>query len=281
MDDRGLHLEGLALPMHSAQAWDLARFHTMLASRLELVGGEHVLDLGCGRGLSLGPLLDAVGQNGHVVGLDQAASSLSAIRHRHSADMLAGRLSLVRGQAIDLPLDDGTFDAVLCQNVVECVVDRPSLVAHAERVLKPGGRLLLGHHDFDGVMLASDDRDFDRRLVRAFADHQQAWQEASEGRMGRLLPGLVSAADFAETRIEAQLFIDLDFRQGSYARDYIGWLVSMAPALGFDQDEVSRWADRLRRGAEEGRFFFGLPWIGAFCRKRECTEPISSSSANE
>ena len=266
--------------MRSAQAWDVTRFHALLAARLELVGGEQVLDLGCGRGLSLGPLLDAVGQNGHVVGLDQAASPLADIRCRRSAEVLSGRLSLVRGQANALTFDDGAFDAVLCQNVVECVVDRPLLVSRAERALKPGGRLLLGHHDFDGVMLASNDRDFDRRLVHAFADHQQAWQEASEGRMGRLLPGLVAAADFQEIRIEAHLFVDLDLRQGSYARDYIGWLVAMAPVLGFDRGEVSRWADRLERDAEEGRFFFGLPWVGALCRKRLVAPSDRSSSAN-
>jgi len=88
--------------------------------------------------------------------------------------------------------------------------------------------------------------------------------------MGRMLPGLVANAGFASVEIETRLFVDLDLGEGSYARDYLGWLVDLAPALCVSRDEAARWISDLAAAAAEGRFFFGLPWVGAICRKASC-----------
>lgn len=253
--------------MHSSQKWDTVRFHEALVELCEIQSGNHVLDLGCGVGRSLAAILNAVGDSGKVVGLDQMAQPLADVACRFDREINNKRLELVRADVLATPFRDGQFDAVLYQNVVECVNEREALVAEAKRLLRPGGGLLLGHHDFDGIILASDDRDLTRRLVHGFADHKQAWQDAAEGRMGRLLPGLVANAGFATVEIEARLFIDLDLSPGSYAGDYVRWLVDLAPELGVSGEDVARWAGRLAADAAAGRFFFALPWIGAVCRK--------------
>lgn len=253
--------------MFNRQKWDAARFHEALAALVGASADEHVLDLGCGRGASLGPLLDAVAIHGKVVGLDRMSRALDEAAQRYAPAIETGSLEMVQGEILDPPFPDESFDVVICQNVAECVDNRDALVAQARRVLKPGGRLLLGHHDFDGIILASDDRDLTRKLVHGFADYKQDWQDASEGRMGRMLPGLVARANFASVEIEARLFVDLDLNEGSYARDYVGWLVALAPALGVSRDAAKCWASSLATAATEGRFFFGLPWVGAICRK--------------
>lgn len=253
--------------MHSSQKWDTGRFHEALVELCEIESGNHVLDLGCGVGRSLAAILNAVGDGGKVVGLDQMAQPLADVACKFDREINSKQLELVRADALDTPFRDGQFDVVLCQNVVECVNERQALVAEAKRLLRPGGRLLLGHHDFDGIILASDDRDLTRRLVHGFADHKQAWQDAAEGRMGRLLPGLVASAGFASVEIEARLFVDLDLSPGSYAGDYVRWLADIAPKLGISDEDAARWAGRLAANAAEGRFFFALPWIGAVCRK--------------
>ena len=112
-----------------------------------------MLDLGCGNGNGLGSLLTAVGSTGRVVALDRDAASLARAADR------AGPLTTVEADiTAPLPLDSQSVDAVICQNVVECVADRAGLLREIHRVLKPGGRALVGHHDFDGVLVASDDR---------------------------------------------------------------------------------------------------------------------------
>lgn len=246
--------------------WNAALFHKTLAELVGASSGNKVLDLGCGSGASLGPLLDSVGVDGVVHGLDKMTGSLETAAANHVAAMEAGRLCLTLGDVSHPPFPDGFFDAVVCQNVVECVHDREGLVTQARRILKPGGRLLLGHHDFDGIILAADDRDLTRRLVHGFADFKQAWQDEAEGRMGRLIPGLVANAGFASIELETRIFVDLDLAEGSYARDYVGWLVDTAPTLGVARDEVANWRLGLEAACSEGRFFFGLPWVAAICR---------------
>jgi len=88
--------------------------------------------------------------------------------------------------------------------------------------------------------------------------------------MGRMIPGLVANAGFASVEIETRLFVDLDLDERSYARTYVRGLLELASAMGFDRDEVACWASGLESAAVQGRFFFGLPWVGAICRKATC-----------
>lgn len=52
-----------------------------------------------------------------------------------------------QGDALQLPFDDGSFDAVVCQFGVMFFPDRPAAFAEARRVLKPGGLFLFNVWD--------------------------------------------------------------------------------------------------------------------------------------
>jgi ubiquinone/menaquinone biosynthesis C-methylase UbiE len=49
-------------------------------SRLELKPGDHVLEIGCGTGRNLAPLVQAVGTKGHVYGVDLSEGMLAEAR---------------------------------------------------------------------------------------------------------------------------------------------------------------------------------------------------------
>jgi SAM-dependent methyltransferase len=57
-----------------------------------------------------------------------------------------------------LPLADASADRVLCHDVLECLPDPDALVAEAARILRPGGRLVLAHTDYDTVVFTSESR---------------------------------------------------------------------------------------------------------------------------
>ena len=63
--------------------------------RLDLRPGETVLDVGCGTGLSFGPLLDQLGPRGHIVGIEQCPEMMAQARLRFS-DLRAQQLRLVQ-----------------------------------------------------------------------------------------------------------------------------------------------------------------------------------------
>lgn len=107
--------------------------------RLELSGGETVLDLACGQGTHTRRLAAAAGPSGLVVGADLSAPML----RRAARAVTADNTVFVRADAMDLPLRDGTVDALCCSLCLHLVPDLDTALAQIARVLRPGGRLAL------------------------------------------------------------------------------------------------------------------------------------------
>jgi ubiquinone/menaquinone biosynthesis C-methylase UbiE len=99
--------------------------------------GERVLDLGVGTGRYAA----SVARTGAwVVGVDGAAGMLAVARSRTDVDTVV----LVRADAARLPFRDGAFDAVLAVTSLCFTADPGRVLTEAARVLRPGGRLVLG-----------------------------------------------------------------------------------------------------------------------------------------
>jgi SAM-dependent methyltransferase len=220
-----------------------------------------VLDLGCGQGFTVPHLLAAAGASGQVVAVDRMSGSLAAIRERYSAPIASGCLSLLDLDiAASLPFASASFDSVVCQNVIECVPDRRGLLIEMHRILRPGGAAVIGHFDFDGVLLASDDRELTRRMVHGYADHTQDWQDASDGQMGRLLPGLVARSPFFVAATETVLFVDLTLSRDSYAMVHLEGMVALSSVFGVSEERARAWLNSLHTRSEVGQFYYALPW---------------------
>jgi SAM-dependent methyltransferase len=241
--------------------WSRDDFHARISGLAGIRSGGRVLDLGCGRGLTVPHLLAAAGASGHVVAVDRMRGSLAAIRERHCAPVASGCLTLVDLDiAAPLPFASASFDSVVCQNVIECVSDRRGLLTEMHRILRPGGVAVIGHFDFDGVLLASDDRELTRRMVHGYADQTQDWQDASDGQMGRLLPGLVARSPFFEAATETVLFVDLALSKDSYAMVHLEGMVALSRAFGVSEERARAWLNGLQTRSEAGQFYYALPW---------------------
>ena len=70
---------------------------------------------------------------------------------------------------------------MLCHDVLECLPDTDPFVAEAARILRPDGRLVLAHTDYDTLVFTSEDLQLTRRLVHAYCDTQQPWMDAVDG----------------------------------------------------------------------------------------------------
>ena len=111
---------------------------------LGLTGGETAVDVGFGGGLGLTLLLD---QARVVHGVDISATMLDRARTTFREEIAAGRLAVHEGSMTALPLDAGSADAIVSTNTIYFVDDLGLAFAEVARVLKPGGRFVLGIGD--------------------------------------------------------------------------------------------------------------------------------------
>ena len=110
---------------------------------LDLQEGERLLELGPGTGHGLVTLAHAAGPSGLVCGLDLSPGMLSVAGKRLRKHNLSANVSLVVGDAGDLPFPKGSFDALFTSFVIELfdAQEMPLLLEGWRVVLRPGGRL--------------------------------------------------------------------------------------------------------------------------------------------
>lgn len=101
--------------------------------------GMEILDVGCGTG-NLSLELARLGVR--VTGIDVSEPMLAKARYKAEREGLP--VKFYRADARKLPFNDGTFDAVVSLTALEFVPDLREALEEAYRVLKPGGRLVVG-----------------------------------------------------------------------------------------------------------------------------------------
>ena len=116
------------------------RYRAVSSQRVKLQPGHRVLDLGCGTGLDLPHLSKRVGPSGKIIGLDISKGMLHIAHHRLMNPKLPN-VSLVRGNALCLPFDSKTFEAIFC-NYLLSTVPSEKVIEEAFRVARPGAVMM-------------------------------------------------------------------------------------------------------------------------------------------
>jgi ubiquinone/menaquinone biosynthesis C-methylase UbiE len=109
---------------------------------LDIQPTDHILDIGCGHGRSLGELA-ARAPHGCAVGADPSDLMVQIAVDRNRALVKARRAKVVVATAGDLPFADAAFDKALCVHVLYFWKDLHSSFQEMARVLKPGAKLAL------------------------------------------------------------------------------------------------------------------------------------------
>ena len=118
-------------PPRSLASWSIRRpLADWLRAEGARAGGKRVLDVGCG----VKPYYPFFESAASYVGVD--------VKENEGADLV--------GSVAGLPVEDASFDVVLCTQVLEHVDDPAAAVRELHRVTAAGGRVLASTH---GVML--------------------------------------------------------------------------------------------------------------------------------
>lgn len=106
-----------------------------IVESMQLRAGDSFLDLACGTGLVARHARNVVGVGARVVGVDINPAMLAMARSLE-ADSAT---EWIEAPADRLPLDDASFDHVVCQQGIQFFPVPPAAVREVHRVLKPGG----------------------------------------------------------------------------------------------------------------------------------------------
>jgi demethylmenaquinone methyltransferase/2-methoxy-6-polyprenyl-1,4-benzoquinol methylase len=116
------------------------RWRRTMVGAVRAGSSERVLDVATGTGLVAQELVRSYGCL--VVGLDQSPQMLARAQARLAGDSgLAERVSLVRGEAEQLPFPDEQFDHLTFTYLLRYVEDPGTTMRELVRVVKPGGRI--------------------------------------------------------------------------------------------------------------------------------------------
>jgi SAM-dependent methyltransferase len=115
--------------------------------------GEAVLEIGCGHGRTLARL--AKTPRACLAGIDPSDVMVRLARKRMRAWIDAGRAEVSLASSTRIPHPDGRFDAALAVHVVYFWNQPLADLREIRRVLRPGGRVLLGYRARDEQTLAS------------------------------------------------------------------------------------------------------------------------------
>jgi dolichol-phosphate mannosyltransferase len=158
---------GFESPFWLQRYWQRMR-HRIVLGMLDQT--ESVLDVGCGSSHIILSLPKAVG-------VDILAHKLRWIRARGAV--------AVRATCGQLPFRNGSFDAVICSEVIEHLPDHPGIQCEIDRVLRPGGVLILGTPDYDRWLWRALEWIYERILPGAYA-HEHITHFTQRQLAGRL-----------------------------------------------------------------------------------------------
>jgi demethylmenaquinone methyltransferase/2-methoxy-6-polyprenyl-1,4-benzoquinol methylase len=108
-----------------------------------VVPGDRVLDLAGGTGDMTVRFGAITGDGGFVVLADRNRAMLDVAGRRLATSGLRGRAARVGADTLHLPFADGTFDCVAISFGVRNFTDIPGALLAVERVLRPGGTLVV------------------------------------------------------------------------------------------------------------------------------------------
>jgi SAM-dependent methyltransferase len=159
--------------------------------------------------------------------------------------------SFREADATSLPVDDESFDAALCVQVLEYVPDATAALAEVRRALRPGGRLVVWDVDWATVSLYSSDPGRTMRMLDAFDRH------LAHPSLPQTLTARLRSVGFEDIGVQGHTFAANEFIPDTYGGSLVPLIEQFAAKQeGITEDEATAWIADQRDLGERGEFFF-------------------------
>lgn len=227
-------------------------FHEVKRDSIRIVADSapgRVLDAGCGAGADLATLASSLPESCGITGLDASGTLLARAVERTAG--FEGRCSIVRGDILNTPFRNASFDACRIDRVLQHIREPEHAIREIARILAPGGVLVAFDNDWDTFSISLDDREIAARISRFWRD------SFASGTVGRELPRIFGECGFAEIHVEKRRLELRDLPVAEQVFDLPHLFNRMELAGALVPGEGTRMSEEVRQRSREGRFSSG------------------------
>ena len=241
----------LVQEMDETSKWGATRsLREVAKTRLQIMAGYRILDVGCGPGDAAIALARGVSPGGRVVALDISRTMAGEAALRAAA---GAPVDCVIGDALHLAFPDSSFDACRSERTLQWLEDPARGLREMVRVTRPGGSVVVIDTDWGGFVLQHPNVDLTERL-------HQLWLDTGPGtRIGRQLRGLFVQEGLNDVVVTSQchLFADWNPRKRSLPPGFPPFpqlLHHLVLRGELAESDASKWLRQLAVTASDGSF---------------------------
>jgi ubiquinone/menaquinone biosynthesis C-methylase UbiE len=158
---------------------------------------------------------------------------------------------LSQGEATSLPVEDSSFDAALCVQVLEYVPGVRVALGELYRALRPGGRAVVWDVDWASVSWHSLDRGRMDEVLRAWDEH------LAHPSLPRVLAPALREAGFEQVEMHPYSFASAEFDPDTYGAALVP-LISrfVAGRRTITESQATAWAAEQQQLGERREYYF-------------------------
>ena len=226
-------------------------------AQITLPEDARVLEVGCGNGAATKLIMQHLSP-AHVVGIDPSSMFIDTAGEMFASEP---RVSLAVGDAVATGQADAFFDLVIAHTVYSHLVDPEVALTEANRVLKPGGQLVIFDGDFATLTVALFDGDPLQSAVGAVLRNL-----VHAPYIMRRLPALVTAAGFRVLSVEPHGYVQ------TTSPDYLMTLLARGTEAAVQAGEIGEelvdsFDREARRRIANGTFYGAILFLSLTARK--------------
>jgi ubiquinone/menaquinone biosynthesis C-methylase UbiE len=227
---------------------DAVRRRKLVRAALAAARGERVLDVGCGPGFYCAELVEEVGPDGVIVGVDASPQMLDLAKRRCER---YGNIELHQADLTALPVASRSFDAALCVQVLEYVSDVAAGLTRIHEALQPGGRVVVWDVDWATVSWHSPHPARMARVLRTWEEH------LAHPSLPRMLAPALRAAGFEQVEMQAHSFASTEFDPQTYGVALIGVIRNFVAGRGdLTEQDADAWAAEQQELGQRHEYYF-------------------------
>ena len=227
-------------------------------SGIEIPSNASVLDVGCQSVHALKWIKERYNLTGRLIGVDKMSKNFEdAIIQK---DLGISLLQMDVAEKLDFP--DETFDMIFNCNTLECFSDIPSHITEMHRVLKPNGKIICVHQDWENIVFNGKNKELINKSIYGYANYLQAgWMDACDGWIGRRLWGYFNRTKLFDGSINIYNKIETEFIEGNDGYKYINEMDYFIEPEGFlTQSEYEELLFNMQETYNNGEYLCNFPY---------------------